>query len=300
MSSRADVPKKRRGPAIVPVIAESPTEPHDPPPEAFVELWQLALDRAAAEEIRLKAELAGRALITTARAAGAAVSWSAAAIQSALTTPGIEAAEVASRILDATALAVDSWSAAALDPSVPHWLSTQTQELQEHVRQLEEMTLVDPLTKLFNRRHFDRAIDTEIARARRYKLDLCMIMVDVDFFKRINDTYGHIIGDEVLGHVGEVLVSQARKSDIVVRYGGEEFAVILPETAFEFAGAVAERMRKTLESQPVAFGDGVVISVTASMGCSTLAETDTPRSMMERADAALYRAKQNGRNRVET
>jgi diguanylate cyclase (GGDEF)-like protein len=282
-------------------------EPKASASAALVALWQRALGTDSDAGLNDHAQEVGRTVLAAGLGAGAVVAAGAAALRDALealksgkNASAIESASlIAERILGTTAVALDGWNAALLDPSTaPHWFNAQTRELQEHVRALEEMTLVDALTKLFNRRHFDRALETEIARAQRYELDMCLVMVDVDFFKRINDTYGHIVGDEVLCHVAEVLQAQARKSDVVARFGGEEFALILPETSHSDAGAVAERMRRTLESRPVAFGDDVMVHVTASLGYTSLQAQDTPRSVLERADTALYRAKDTGRNRV--
>jgi diguanylate cyclase (GGDEF)-like protein len=172
------------------------------------------------------------------------------------------------------------------------------EELQEQIHQLEEMARVDGLTKLFNRRHFDKSLEAEVSRAHRYGQKLCLIMADVDFFKRINDNYGHTVGDEVLCHVAEVLASGARRSDLIARYGGEEFAIILTATPGDHAELVAERMRSALEQRPVAFADGHVVRVTISLGFAALGENEQPKSLLERADAALYRAKEAGRNRV--
>jgi diguanylate cyclase (GGDEF)-like protein len=174
----------------------------------------------------------------------------------------------------------------------------QAEEMQEHIHALEEMARVDALTKLFNRRHFDMTLEAEVSRAHRYDVPLSLIMADVDFFKRINDNYGHLIGDEVLCHVAEVLQAGARRSDMIARYGGEEFALILTSTPGENAEPVAERMRSGLEQRPVAFADGQMLRVTMSLGYASLQKGDTPKSLIERADAALYRAKAAGRNRV--
>jgi diguanylate cyclase (GGDEF)-like protein len=174
----------------------------------------------------------------------------------------------------------------------------EAEALHEQIQALEEMARVDPLTKLFNRRHFDRALEAEVSRAHRYGLPLSLIMADVDFFKRINDSYGHLIGDEVLCHVAEVLQSGARRSDMLARYGGEEFVIILTSTPGDNAELVAERVRQSLEQRPVAFADGHMLRVTISLGFAALGEGDTPKDLIERADAALYRAKQAGRNCV--
>jgi diguanylate cyclase (GGDEF)-like protein len=197
---------------------------------------------------------------------------------------------------------LDASSAAFRARDVDRYRNTaagvDAEALQEQIHALEEIARIDSLTKLFNRRHFDTALESEISRAHRYRLPLSLIMADVDFFKRINDSYGHLIGDEVLCHVAEVLQAGARRSDMLARYGGEEFAIILTQTPGDHALIVAERVRVALEQRPLAFADGHVVPVTISLGCAALTAGDTPRNLIERADAALYRAKEGGRNRV--
>ncbi|MFP4532829.1 MAG: GGDEF domain-containing protein [Desulfobacterales bacterium] len=134
----------------------------------------------------------------------------------------------------------------------------------------------------------------EISRSRRYQLDLTLIMIDIDFFKHFNDQYGHLAGDQVLKRVAGIIADQARKSDIAASYGGEEFAVILPETSPAAGRQFAERLRKTIETTSL---DGY--AVTISLGVSARRPQDaSPEAFIQRADQALYRAKQLGRNRV--
>jgi diguanylate cyclase (GGDEF)-like protein len=166
------------------------------------------------------------------------------------------------------------------------------------MRALEEMVHVDSLTKLFNRRHFDLALEREIARAQRQQLPLSLVMVDVDRFKSVNDAYGHVSGDEVLCHVAEIMRASARKSDVLARYGGEEFVLILVGTPSDRARQVAERVRKAVEDQPVRLGAKGSIPVTISLGVADYDGAEAPLALIERADAALYRAKAGGRNQV--
>lgn len=162
---------------------------------------------------------------------------------------------------------------------------------------LEEMTLVDPLTSLGNRRAFDRDIVASLASSRAQGSVCSMIMIDVDHFKRFNDDFGHAAGDDVLRSVGRVLAETVRPVDHAYRYGGEEFAVLLPATSGDEAAAVAERLRAAVEATELGplVPDGT--RVTASLGVA--AETgDDAASLQRRADEALYEAKAGGRNRV--
>jgi diguanylate cyclase (GGDEF)-like protein len=163
-----------------------------------------------------------------------------------------------------------------------------------------QLALVDPLTGCANRRALEDRLTGELAFARRTKKPLSMLVVDVDHFKRVNDTHGHAIGDEVIRHVAEVLRGGVRTSDVVARYGGEEFCAVLREADLDGASILAERLRAAIAGREVTVGERT-LQVTASIGVATFEAGDevAPDSMFRRADAALYRAKQNGRNRVE-
>ncbi|MCC8943533.1 diguanylate cyclase [Bradyrhizobium sp. Arg62] len=165
-------------------------------------------------------------------------------------------------------------------------------------KQLEVLATTDPLTSLFNRRHFLTVLDAEWSRFQRYNRSLSVLMLDVDHFKAVNDRFGHSAGDEALKAVARVCMAGKRKSDIVGRIGGEEFAVLLPETSLSRARMVAERIRKRVESLSLV-EDGRLIPLTISIG---VAEAITAMSgadaLVRGADAALYRAKSDGRNRV--
>lgn len=152
----------------------------------------------------------------------------------------------------------------------------------------------DELTGLFNRRYFDRELETEIRRAVRYSRPLTLIMVDIDHFKKFNDTYGHQKGDSVLRTVGTILKENSRSSDIVCRYGGEEIAILLPEQDREQGVLTAEKLRTILAGVAKEIED---VEITASFGVGTTGENvKTGEELISVSDAALYRAKKSGRN----
>ena len=171
-------------------------------------------------------------------------------------------------------------------------------ELKTARDELRHLATTDYLTDVFNRRYFFEAGRQEFKRARRYKHPLSVLILDIDYFKNVNDTHGHITGDRMLIAIAMAARSNLRAMDVLARIGGEEFAVILPETDGEMGLEVAERLRRSI-SEVVIYADGAPVSVTVSIGASMLlAEDSELGSIMERADAALYEAKQNGRNRV--
>jgi diguanylate cyclase (GGDEF)-like protein len=166
--------------------------------------------------------------------------------------------------------------------------------------QLSHDALIDALTGLGNRRTFDQRIAADVARAMRHNQALSLLMVDLDHFKEINDRYGHTTGDTVLSAVGVMLQDSLRVADIACRYGGDEFAVILPETTKTEAWLVAEKLRIGLQELSIVSSQGQQISVRASLGVASFGpEHDSPLHLLEAADAALYRAKHGGRDRVE-
>lgn len=171
--------------------------------------------------------------------------------------------------------------------------------LQANVK-LREMAFRDGLTGLYNYRYFQELMDREVSRAVRYDLALSLMLFDIDFFKKVNDTYGHPAGDEVLRHLAELVQATMRISDIVVRYGGEEFAVILPSTDLAGGKVFATRLRRRVEEMEVVV-NGIPIRITISIGLTgyDAARKSLDKSVMiNSADAALYKAKHNGRNRV--
>ena len=172
-----------------------------------------------------------------------------------------------------------------------------------HARELGAMRTLaerDALTGLHNRRAFDHHFNAEAARFERYRRPFALILMDIDFFKKVNDQYGHDGGDEVLRKVGEIVSTSLRDVDIAARYGGEEFALLLPETDKSDAIEIAERIRKRIEATPVDFR-GTPISVTSSAGVAAMPERNVEVANLVRvADQLLYEAKRQGRNRVVT
>lgn len=162
--------------------------------------------------------------------------------------------------------------------------------------QIKKQAITDGLTGLYNRRHFDQCLASEAERAIRLNQPFTLITLDLDHLKKINDSYGHFIGDEAIKQIGTILKKNARSIDIASRFGGEEFAVILPGIDIEGGAVAAERMRTAITETSVK--DGIVI--TASIGLATfLKHTDSVGELLELADRAMYTAKKNGRNRVE-
>ncbi|HNV69532.1 MAG TPA: GGDEF domain-containing protein, partial [Candidatus Ozemobacteraceae bacterium] len=163
---------------------------------------------------------------------------------------------------------------------------------------LYEQAITDGMTHLYLHRYFKQRLFDEIKRAIRFRRHLSLIMVDIDHFKKFNDSYGHQMGDEVLKKVASILRKTIRTHDLPVRYGGEEFAVVLPETDIHGAAAVAERIRRTIETEYLEH-EGKVIKITASFGVSVFPEcAQEMESFIKSADAALYHSKESGRNRV--
>jgi len=167
-----------------------------------------------------------------------------------------------------------------------------------HFDRVRQLAYVDGVTGIFNRRYFELRLAEEIARSSRHNLSFSLIMMDIDHFKQLNDEFGHLLGDEVLRQVSGILGQQLRKSDVLSRYGGEEFAIITPETAVESAQAVADKLRRVVESWHF---PAVVRPVTISAGVAEFPTQGGSRDeLVQSADEALYAAKQSGRNRVVT
>ena len=172
--------------------------------------------------------------------------------------------------------------------------------LQEKNRQLRELANRDGLTGLYNHRYFHEQLSKDFLRARRYHESLSCILLDIDYFKKFNDTYGHQTGDIVLSTLGQVIRDSIRDSDFAARYGGEEFALVLYHADRPTAVNVAERLRQMVEHCEVRDKDHV-LHVTISLGVATFPheQISNPKQIVECADKALYKAKENGRNRVE-
>jgi len=172
----------------------------------------------------------------------------------------------------------------------------RTKQLQDLLRQ---HALIDPLTELPNRRALDKRLRQEWARLLRHGGHLALIMADLDRFKKINDTFGHPAGDEALRQVAHLLAGGCRESDMPVRYGGEEFVVVAPETTADAAAGFADRLRMSICSRPFQVY-GKALSITASFGVAGHEGLQGPEDMVQAADGALYRAKSAGRNCVRT
>lgn len=174
--------------------------------------------------------------------------------------------------------------------------------LQEEIRErkkaeveLGRLATTDPLTLLFNRRKFDELLEYEMERDRRYRSGLSILFCDIDNFKRINDKFGHDVGDSILSTFASKVKNSVRKSDIVARWGGEEFVLLIPNTTAEIARTIAEKIRKMIENTDFP----IVGKVTASFGVTHMLGEDNRDTVIKRADEALYSAKEKGRNRVE-
>jgi diguanylate cyclase len=174
-------------------------------------------------------------------------------------------------------------------------LERESRELQERLRDEQRLSLIDPLTQIPNRMAYDQRLEEEYARWTRTQQPLCIAAWDIDHFKRINDAYGHRAGDKVLRIVAETLAERLRKSDFLGRYGGEEFVMILPETDGPGSLHVANKMRDAVAALGFHFR-GQPVSVTISCGLTVLTPGDSADEAFERADKALYRAKEAGRN----
>lgn len=172
--------------------------------------------------------------------------------------------------------------------------------LQAHLENVRNESFTDPLTSLFNRKYFDTAIQKAMEEAIENETPMSLLIADIDHFKKFNDNYGHLTGDQVLRLVATSLKQNVKGQDLPCRYGGEEFMIILPETTMRSAVAVAENIRRAVMTKElVRKTTGETLGrITLSIGVSTLHKGDTPYSMIERADMCLYAAKKGGRNRV--
>lgn len=179
-------------------------------------------------------------------------------------------------------------------------IQNQIKDLEEAHKKLKLLASTDDMTKLYNRRYFHQVSTHTLDLAKREENELAIIMLDIDNFKNINDTYGHKVGDDVIIKLASILKTTQRKSDISCRYGGEEFVVLLPKTNIDEAKIVAENLRKKIENISLFIDDERKIASTASFGVSQVdvKHESNIDAALKRADDALYKAKQNGKNRV--
>ncbi|MET1113645.1 MAG: GGDEF domain-containing protein [Comamonas sp.] len=177
---------------------------------------------------------------------------------------------------------------------------TPTRYLQELIDGLCELSLRDPLTGLANRRHFRTVLEREVDRMARSGEAALLLMLDIDHFKKINDTHGHIAGDIVLQSVARTLLSCVRPMDTLARYGGEEFAIVLPSCQATYGRAIAERIREAVESTMIPVSPALALNVSVSIGGAYALQwiRSTTQLWIERADNQLYQAKSAGRNRI--
>jgi len=166
-------------------------------------------------------------------------------------------------------------------------------------QKMAEMSITDDLTKLFNTRYLNRTLEMEITRANRHRTSLSLIFMDVDHFKNVNDNYGHLVGSKLLVEMGQLLLKSLRTVDIVARYGGDEFVIVLPQTTPKNAVQIAERIRKSVELNAFLKKDGYAFKITASFGVASYPESATSKEdLLSLADEAMYRVKHQTRNGV--
>lgn len=173
-------------------------------------------------------------------------------------------------------------------------LSNITQQEIEK-KEIEHQAYYDGLTNVFNRNKFNELFEIELRKAKRYKIPSCVAIIDIDHFKKFNDTYGHLIGDEVLISLANEVNNHVRETDTFARWGGEEFTILFSNTTIDIANSVSQKVRKRIES----LEHKVAGNITASFGLTSYKDDDTIETMFKRCDDALYEAKENGRNRVE-
>lgn len=172
--------------------------------------------------------------------------------------------------------------------------------LSQELKHVRVLSLTDELTELPNRRAFTQRLEEELQRARRYKSHFCVALIDLDHFKRINDTYGHAAGDEILRKYSNDILSILRRSDMVARYGGEEFAIIFPSESLEEAQQALEKVRARAIKSEVQFNNDVIRIPGFSAGLVVCDSNEDAEALLKRADEMLYRAKEKGRNRTES
>jgi two-component system cell cycle response regulator len=185
----------------------------------------------------------------------------------------------------------------AIDEALKNWNDLQLSKANQE--ELESLATKDGLTGLYNRRAILNKLGEKIKIASRYKEDLCLLLMDIDHFKDINDRYGHIAGDDVLETVAEIIQKNIRETDYAGRYGGDELLIIFPVTGPDTAVQIAERIRLTLKNTTMKNREGLTYNVTVSQGITHYIQCEEQEALIARADQALYKAKQKQRNRVE-
>ena len=173
-------------------------------------------------------------------------------------------------------------------------------ELIQGKEKYRELSIIDDLTQLFNARHLYEQLNTEIQRSHRYKQSLSVCMFDIDNFKFLNDSYGHLFGNIVLENFGKLIKSSIRGTDSGYRYGGEEFIILLPSSSLEGALIVVDRIRAMLEKIKFKTDDGESVSITVSGGLASLLPQDNSDELLRRVDLAMYQAKNSGKNKIVT
>ena len=181
----------------------------------------------------------------------------------------------------------------ALDPKFKEKIEELFGTMKESISMLYEVAIRDEKTGVYNSRFFETILDMEVEKVKRGQEKLSLFMIDIDFFKKINDKYGHLKADELLIKLAEVLTKQFRKSDIISRFGGEEFFILLPETDLKKAKKITSRLRTAIKSDKMLKKHGVTISG----GLTEFKKRDTKKKFKQRADKALYEAKNKGRDR---
>jgi diguanylate cyclase (GGDEF)-like protein len=165
-------------------------------------------------------------------------------------------------------------------------------------KKVQELSITDSLTQIYSRRYFLEKLEEEISRAKKFQLSFAFLMVDIDHFKKINDNYGHLVGDVILKEVAKAIKENVRQIDFMGRYGGEELSIILTETNKQDAGLITERIRQAVESRQIKAYDET-LNTTVSIGVSVYpADATNSMALIDKADQALYRAKLSGRNKV--
>lgn len=181
----------------------------------------------------------------------------------------------------------------ALDPRFRKQINDLLENMHESISLLYEAAIHDEKTGLYNNKFFETMLDMEIEKAQRGKQNLSLMIIDIDFFKKINDKYGHMKADELMARLAKVVQTQIRKSDIAARFGGEEFIILLPETSLEKAKKLAFRLIKTIHGDPILNKH----KLTVSGGITQFKQRDSKKKLKQRADKALYQAKNTGRDK---